>query len=190
MDPQNPQILGNVATRQVMQPALSESVVRWRLETEQAIRDFEAVLLGKRLDDNGKYIDPIPSERGMLQLCNGRGVAYARLLLKLANKNTIQANIDKECLQDILLRLADTITERVGKSYREFGIKPENRDTFIDSLIVQLFLMLTRPLGDLEREHTISQGQERSALIQRITDGIPSSQGSGFNPLRETTRLL
>jgi len=190
MQEQGPSHLGNVSTRQVMQPAMSESVVKWRLETEQAVRDFEAVLLGKKLDDNGKYVDPEEDERKVLQVCNNAGVAYARLMLKLANKNTIQANIDIESLQLILHRLADTITERVGKEYRKFGIAPENRDTYIDSLVCQIFLMLTRPLGDLEREHTISQGQEKTALIQRMADYMPSQQGGMMPTPRDSTRLL
>jgi len=184
------QPLGNVSTRQVMQPAMSESVVKWRLETEQAVRDYEAVLLGKRLDDNGRYIDPPEEERKLLQICNGYGVAFARMMLKLANKNTIQANIDTESLQNIMYRLADTITEKVGKNYHHFGITGENRDTYIDSLLCQLFLILTRPLGDLEREHTISQGQEKTALIQRMADYIPSQGGGPNFAPRDTTRFL
>jgi len=144
------QQLGNVATRQTMQPAMPESVVRWRLETEQAIRDFEAVLLGKVLDDNGRYVDPPKDEINLLRVCNNRGVSYARMILKLANKNTIQANIDIEGLGNIMFRIADTITEKVGKCYTEFGISPDNRDTYIDSLICQVYLMLTRPLEILK----------------------------------------
>ena len=143
------------------------------------------MLLGKILDDRGKYVDPSPGQKNVLQICNERGVAYARLMLKLANKNTIQANIDVETLQNILIRLADNIAEKVGKNYHEFGISPENRDTYVDSLLVQIYLMLTRPLGDLEREHTISQGQEHTTLMQRMSDFAGNAQYP-----REPTRLL
>ena len=171
--PQMPKF-GNINVRQVATPAQPEYVIKWRMDMDEPIRKFEAMLRGQVYDPKTKrFIDPPNQEQ--FKICNEKGVAYARAYLtSLLNKNVIQGNISEDILRDQMVLHANTIIEHIGINYREYGIDKSMRKTYIYMLLGQVFLSLTRPINDQERIHAVQQGRETVHTSQTIHDIFPN----------------
>lgn len=179
--------IGNLATRQINKQPLSEGVLRWRMETEEVIRKFEDVLLGRIFNPVTRSYEDDKDEDRMV-ICNKKGVAYARAYLTaLINKNTLQGNLTEEVLLRQLEGHAYTICEHIGIKYRDYGITPELRRTYIYLLMGQVMIALTRPIGDKEREHAIESSKEQvhTSTFQRLGDLLP-----GYGPPQANKGLL
>jgi hypothetical protein len=163
---------GDVGVQQkIHQQAVPESVIKWRMSTYDTINMQIAALLGKQYNEKTKKYEA--TENG-IATCNERGAAYAKTFLtSTINPSTIQGNIDTDQYYAIMQFAADAITDDIGKKYREFGIHPDNRGTFITTILQTIALVLTRPIQNLEREGAIQQSQEKVTTTQGIHSVMP-----------------
>jgi len=163
MENQNFQQLGNVFSEGQTQQSPDGGVVKWRMSTDPDIIDLENRLLGRIYDTtNKKYVDSEES----LKLCNVRGVSAARLWISAAvNKSSLQANLDKEEFFNFMDNIIDSITKDVGLNYFEYGITATHKEMFVTIIINMIFLILSRSVGDKEREYSVRQGKE--TFVQR-----------------------
>lgn len=172
---QQPSQLGNISARQVHSAGVPEQVIKWRMDTKEDLEKIEAVLLGKVLNDEGVYKLPENKEH-QLKICNEKGVAMARAwFVTLINRITLQGSMSEDEIEEQLLIHANTITENVGKEYKEYEIKKELRDTYIDLLVGMMRIALTRPIDDMERVHAVQQSSEKvnTSQVQSFRDQFP-----------------
>ena len=161
--------LGNVFSSSQQQQSPGDSVTKWRMDTEKDIIDMENRFLGRIYDPKTRRY--VPSDL-QLKICNEKGVSAARLYLSHSlSKSSIQANLTEEQFNSIMESLIDGITKDVGLNYTEYGIEPKHKELFIETIIRMIFLILSRSIGDKEREFSVRQGRE--TFIQRyISDPL------------------
>lgn len=149
--------------------AVPESVIKWRMDTHESIVMMEGALLGKEYNHKTRTFGP-----ALYPICNSRGGTYAKTILSSAiNQASIQGNITEEQYYSLMEYASDSIIEDVAKKYREFGILPDLRSTFVSIIMQTLALVLTRPIKNLEREGAIAQSQERVTTSQGIQSVMP-----------------
>jgi hypothetical protein len=166
--------LGNIHISQPHQ--VDSSVIRWRLDTEEAIRQLENRFLGRMVDERGQWKD---TDDPSLKWCNQKGVAFARTFLgSIISKNTIQGNINIERQMRLMGDIARTLVVNVGKSYKEYGIPIEKRDSYIDTILHHIELTLSRSIDDMERQHVSTTTKESSTFAQQLQGMNP---GLGHN---------
>lgn len=165
--------IGNI---QISRPEHVEaSVIRWRLDTEEAVRQLENRFLGRVLNERGQWVD---SGDSSMRWCNDKGVAYARTFLgSIISKNTIQGNIKTERQMMLMREMARTLVVHVGKSYKDYGITPEKRDSYIDTILHHIELTLSRSVDDMERQHVSTTTKEQSSFVSQMRDINPSFPG-------------
>lgn len=147
---------------QTTRPALSDSVIKWRMDTEDVMKKIELEIAS---------------------IGNQKLVKRAMTILQCAiNKSTMQGNISSEDPGKISLVFANDESEHIGEHYKEYDLAPGNRDIYIDIIASYVFLGLTRPVQDWERRHTVDQGQEKHITTQGIQSVLPLFPGGGSPP--------
>lgn len=146
-------------------PPQDGSVTRWRMDTLEGIRHIENSLRGKILDERGQYVNP-PAGMSTLRICNELGVQYARMALTGAvSKNTVQGNLTREDIKNIMRYFGETLAEHIGKNYKRYEIAPDLRDSYIQTILTHVELTLSRTMDDLEREHSSSTIKETQSFM-------------------------
>jgi len=167
--------LGNVFTNSQSQQSPNDGVVKWRMDTEKDILDMENRFLGRIYNPKTRRYE---SSDLQLKICNEKGVSAARLFLFHAlSKSAIQANLTIEQFNAFMESVIDGITKVVGLNYEEYEIDRSLRELFIETNVRMIFLILSRSVGDKEREYSVRQGRE--TFVQRyISDPIKKAFGS------------
>ena len=180
MDPNTEQLnntLGNVFSRSNRQDSPTDSVTKWRMDTAHDIQEMEQRFLGRVWDSKKRLY--VPSDL-QLKICSEKGVGAARLYLSHAlSKSSIQANLTEDQFNSFMESIIDGITKDIGLNYVDYGIKEKHRELFIETIVRMIFLILSRSVGDKEREYSVRQGKE--TFVQKyMVDPLKKAVG-GIN---------
>lgn len=146
--------------RQTTSMPMPESVIKWRMDTKDVMKDLVPQLQEMGNDKFDKHV--------ML------------LMTGIINKINIQGNIDEDTAKDITLQIMNDEAENIGKRYEEYEMQPTDRDTYIDMLLSIVYMALTRAIGDWERKHTVDQGKETVSTTQGFQSTFPFHPGNGM----------
>ncbi len=156
---------GNIGMKfDKVRPAMPESVIKWRMDTSDVLKETMAQFEGLGNEDFIRHM--------------------MRTFSVVINKVSIQGNMGEESVRELVYMFADTETEHIGQHYEKYELKPEDRDSYIDCLASALWTALSRTQGDWERKHTVDQGKETVTTTQGIQNYMPSS----VQPLQQQQR--
>lgn len=176
-DYDQPQPWQNVGSQSVSSGLATDSIVRYRLDMNDLLRDIELYLSGKRYavqsDEFG--VREVLVDSGM-PLMNQRGIQSILGSLKLLlGPHTVQGNLDKDqygaLIEEINIYLArDIMVNRIN-----WEVALDDFPFIVDTLVWTILLFLSRTIEDKERA---SYGNTIRS-VQTNTIGKKQSSGIG-----------
>lgn len=149
---------GQEITRQSQSLAIHDtSYMKLRLDTQALHKKILNFLEGKRSivsynNNTGEWVEG--EEKNGEPLANERGVqSILSLVIMLVNEHTIQGNTkDKQDLNTHLYYIEDTLNDSIARNWKYWGIDKRMRDYLIDCIMHFVSLVLSRTIGNKERE--------------------------------------
>lgn len=143
-------------------------MTKWRMDTTPDMINLENQLLGRVYNTKTRKWE---DDENSVKLCNKRGVSAAKLYLAALSKSSIQANLTEVQFYNVMDTMIDDLTLDFGLNYHEYGIQRVDREKVLRIIARIIFLVLSRSIGDKERDYSVRQGRE--TFVQRyITDPL------------------
>lgn len=145
---------------------VDKDYIKLRLDTQKLHQDFLNFLQGTRTiieyDEETQTYTETTQAIGE-PLANEEGVqALLSFVISIVNPHTIQGNTDKPDYHKILHGMELGLAARLTLNYEAWGIETANRDQIIDTIMYMIQLILSRTIGNLERE-SYSVGIEKTS---------------------------
>lgn len=134
---------------------VSESVMRYRLDTRDVLADIEMQLRGQQItyerDSEGAIVEKVVSigKEKMNTIGIQSIMSYLRSLL---GPHTVQGNFDQEGYDDLIMEIDVYLSENVMANLYNWGIKIDDYNHILDTVVTTLRLFLSRTIDNKERE--------------------------------------
>lgn len=166
-----------VLTSSNNQGYMTESVMRYRLDTREVLIDIEMQLRGQQVEysrnlKTGEIVEtvktvgtPKMNDEGIQSI-----ISYLRSVL---GPHTVQGNFDRDGYDDLICEIDIYLSENVMTNLHNWGVKIEDYNHILDTIVTTLRLFLSRTIDNKERESY--------AATMRSYESIESQKSGGFS---------
>lgn len=162
---------------------LSESVMKYRLDTREVLVDIEMQLRGQQIeyvrDNDGNYMEKVvPSGKKKM---NDEGIqSVISYLRSVLGPHTVQGNFELDAYDDLIAEVDCYLTENVMVNLHNWQIKIEDYNHILDTIVTTLRLFLSRTIDNKERE-------SYAATMKSVeSNRYEKAGGFSWNPFKST----
>ena len=156
---------------------MSESVMKYRLDTRDVLFDIEMQLRGKQLvwvTLDGEVREEWQSV-GKKKM-NDEGIqSIISYLRSVLGPHTVQGNFKEEGYDDLICEIDMYLTENVMVNLHNWGMSIEDYNYILDTVVTTLRLFLSRTIDNKERE-------SYAATMRSVESNRYEKSGGGWNP--------
>ena len=161
---------------------LSESVMRYRLDTKDIIFDIEMQLRGQAeewvRDDNSNMMNKLV-QVGVPKM-NSEGIQSVITYLRgVLGPHTVQGNFERQDYDDLIAEIDTYLSENVMANLYKWNVKIEDYNHILDTIITTLRCFLSRTIDNKERESYASTMRSIESNRYEKSGGL-----SSLNPFR------
>lgn len=164
---------------------INESVMRYRLDTKDVLTDIEMQLRGQMEEwvrDEQGNMTPQIMQAGVPKM-NSEGVqSIISYLRSVMGAHTVQGNFEREDYDDIVMEIDIYLSENVMANLHKWGVKIEDYNHVLDTIVTTLRCFLSRTIDNKEREsYAATMRSVESNRYEKSGGGL-----SGLNPFKST----
>lgn len=163
---------------------LDATVIRFRLDTTDVLRDIELYLRSAKLvlrkDKEGQTYEVMEPVGKALANEEGVQAIIGYLRLQLGSHN-VQGNLDRQQYENLIYEINRYLAENVVVNLIDWGISEKNFNHIVDSMMTTLQLFISRTIDNKERESYGQSLQSRENFMPlQAKKGIFGRLGSLF----------
>ena len=134
---------------------LSESVMRYRLDTREVLMDIEMQLRGQQVtyvkNENGELVEKV--EQVGTKKMNDEGIqSIISYLRSVLGPHTVQGNFDRDGYDDLIMEVDTYLSENLMVNLHNWQLNIDDYNHVLDTIVTTLRLFLSRTIDNKERE--------------------------------------
>lgn len=163
---------------------LSESVMKYRLDTREVLLDIEMQLRGQQItyvrNNDGEIVEEV-KQVGKSKM-NDEGIqSLITYLRSVLGPHTVQGNFDRDGYDDLIMEVDIYLSENVMANLHEWDIDVLDYNHVLDTVVTTLRLFLSRTIDNEERN-------SYAATMRSVeSNRYEKSGGFSLNPFKSST---